>query len=840
MKKHFYLLIAAVMALLFSFAACGGDDDVKVKGVSLNKAVASIAVNATETLTVNFEPETPKNKTVSWASSNTSVATVTDNGSVRGVAPGTSNVTVTTEQGDFKATCVVTVFIPPPTGVALSKTSTQITAGMDERLTATVAPSGANQTVTWQSSNHAVASVFSEGNPDGSVTVIAVSPGAANITATASNGVVSASPCVVTVTPNNIVATSVIVSPAELRLMATTPVTPDSAATAQLTAYVDPPNVTGGPVVWSTSDPTKATVSAAGQVRAVAGTGTGTVDIIATSGTATGKCALTVVDPVRPTGVSVAPTTATISAGQTLALTATLAPTGVTYPEVTWSTSNDAVATVSGRGLSAEVFGEGGATTPRTATITARTPDGGHTATCTVTVNPVPVIGVSISPATAECLLDGTLQLTAHIEPSHAGNHNVTWSTSNAAIATVSATGLVSGRALGEATITARTEEGNFTATANVTVVTELSIMNVYTSGHMSQQGLFGNLYFPIWGINEKSWLLDPEFYDYGRGYGVSVDGNGDVYVAGYNDDTPSWVNQAVLWKNGGGGGAADPSRPIVLAKPAGNSASLRSEARAIYIDGSDNIYVGGFALANSIYTPIIWRNNVPAALPVSATEAVVNSVTVVGSDVYAAGYDIVSNVVRACYWRNGVQTLLPLGTGMDGAWGASIAVSGSDVYVAGYLLNPSDETFPALWRNGSLQLLASLPGTESRGVALSVGLSGSNVYVAGYLLKNDGDWDVITGVVWENGVPVPLGPVASSTIDTQALGIYVYRGNVFVSGALAEYTLAGAAVRWDMLYWRKVGGTYQSNVIDPPLDGDGDVADSWGNNPWSIFVSPL
>ena len=83
---------------------------------------------------------------------------------------------------------------------------------------------------------------------------------------------------------------------------------------------------------------------------------------------------------------------------------------------------------------------------------------------------PVAVTGVKLNKSEAELEIGKTLQLAATVEPSDAANQAVTWSSSNEAIATVSAAGLVTAVAEGEATITVKTADGGKTATCKVTV----------------------------------------------------------------------------------------------------------------------------------------------------------------------------------------------------------------------------------------------------------------------------------------------------------------------------------------------------------------------------------
>ena len=164
------------------------------------------------------------------------------------------------------------------------------------------------------------------------------------------------------------------------------------------------------------------------------------------------------------TGVTVDPTTGTLNVGETLTLTATVAPSDATNQNVTYSTSDDAVATVTSAGV---VSGVGAGT----ATITVTTEDGGFTATCEVTVSAatVAVTGVTVSPESDSIAVSETLTLTATVAPADATNKTVTWSSSDDTIATV-ADGVVTGVAAGTATITVTTQDGGFTDTAEITV----------------------------------------------------------------------------------------------------------------------------------------------------------------------------------------------------------------------------------------------------------------------------------------------------------------------------------------------------------------------------------
>ena len=91
------------------YSPSGGPSTVAVTGVTLNKPTASLTVGGTETLTPMIAPSNATNKSVTWNSNNTTVATVSSSGVVTAVKSGTATITVKTEDGNRTATCTVTV-----------------------------------------------------------------------------------------------------------------------------------------------------------------------------------------------------------------------------------------------------------------------------------------------------------------------------------------------------------------------------------------------------------------------------------------------------------------------------------------------------------------------------------------------------------------------------------------------------------------------------------------------------------------------------------------------------------------------------------------------------------
>ncbi len=168
---------------------------VPVSIVSLNKTSLNLTISDSEQLTATITPSNAYDKSITWTSSDPTVASVNENGVVTAVSAGSAVITVTTADGNKTAFCTVTVAEPTisVTGVTLNKNSMSLNTGCSEQLTATITPSNADdKSVTWTSSDPAVATVDINGN------VTAVSAGSAVITVTTADGNKTAS-CTVTV-----------------------------------------------------------------------------------------------------------------------------------------------------------------------------------------------------------------------------------------------------------------------------------------------------------------------------------------------------------------------------------------------------------------------------------------------------------------------------------------------------------------------------------------------------------------------------------------------------------------------------------------------------------------
>ena len=386
--------------------------------------------------------------TITWTSSDASVATVDASGLV--TAEGNGMATITATAGTATGSAVVTV-TQSVVLVEVSPPATELTAlGETVQLAAEAFDANGQVVggaeVSWTSSDSSVAAV------DASGLVTAEGNGMATITATAGTATGSA---VVTVTQSVVL---VEVSPPATELTAL-------GETVQLAAEAFDANgqvVGGAEVSWTSSDSSVAAVDASGLVTAE---GNGMATITATAGTATGSAVVTVTQSVVLVEVS-PPATELTALGETVQLAAEAFDANgqvVGGAEVSWTSSDSSVAAVDASGL---VTAEGNGM----ATITATAGTATGSAVVTVTQS---VVLVEVSPpATELTALGETVQLAAEAFDANGqvvGGAEVSWTSSDSSVAAVDASGLVTAVGNGEATITANVEASS--GSAEITVM---------------------------------------------------------------------------------------------------------------------------------------------------------------------------------------------------------------------------------------------------------------------------------------------------------------------------------------------------------------------------------
>lgn len=137
-------------------------DIINLKGITINKTSLTLKEKNSETLKITFNPSNATNKKITWKSSNTSIATVDNNGTVKALKPGSTTITAVSNDGGFVATTKLTVeaLSKKVTSISIDKKELQLVIGEESALKTTINPSYAeNKNVKWQSSDEKIATV---------------------------------------------------------------------------------------------------------------------------------------------------------------------------------------------------------------------------------------------------------------------------------------------------------------------------------------------------------------------------------------------------------------------------------------------------------------------------------------------------------------------------------------------------------------------------------------------------------------------------------------------------------------------------------------------------------
>lgn len=452
--------------------ADGGDQptNVPVTGVTVTPNAITMWVGESDvSFTVDVQPANASNKNFTATSSAATTASVSGS-TIHASAPGSATITVKTADGGHTATVQVTV--KQKVGeISLSAGKTTLKVGESTKVTASISPENAtDKGITFTSSAATVATVDADGN------VMATGAGSATITATAKDGKGASSSITLKVEE---MAAGVTLEPNSLNLKEN--------ETAQLSASVQPTTASQS-IRYSSNNDAVATVSNTGLVTAVK---EGTAIITAAANDGSGKYATCTVKvgstpvEVPVTGITVNPSELLLEEKEAKELKATVEPANATNKGVIFSSSNTNVAVVSNDGLVTAVNNG-------TAIITVTSKENSSIiAKCSVKVGkPVMVTDVTVQPAELKLKTDGTYQLSVSVLPSNADERGVTFESSNTAVATVSASGLVTAKGPGTATITVTAKDGSGKkATCTVTVTQPVKGVTVSPASVVIQKG---------------------------------------------------------------------------------------------------------------------------------------------------------------------------------------------------------------------------------------------------------------------------------------------------------------------------------------------------------------
>ncbi len=413
----------------------------------LTDPVILLAAGKTAQVKTTVTPSSASNKKVIYTSTDEGILKVYGTG-MKALQAGECDLTVASESNPEVQEHFHVIVTQPVTKITVNGEKS-VFAGETTELTASCEPSTATiKTVLWSSRNPKVATVDEYG------TVTGIAKGTAVIDATAADGSGKVGSLKITVAQR---PTEIALKQDSLDLVA--------GRTGQLTATVSPANANDKTVVWSTSDPTVATVSNRGVVKAV-GRGECTVTAACSADqNVTATATIRVVQWV--TGITFDSSKAYVNVRSSLQLVWSVLPEDASDPGVTFSSSNEKVCIV-------DQFGTVTGLSKGTARIYARAVDGsGVRGQISIQVLQ-PVEGVSIQYPVYHVQLNGTLNIKAMIEPSNANNYAVDWTSDQPEICSVTGrgknVGTARGLSKGVCTVTGTTQDGGFSASATVRV----------------------------------------------------------------------------------------------------------------------------------------------------------------------------------------------------------------------------------------------------------------------------------------------------------------------------------------------------------------------------------
>jgi len=361
-------------------ATCKVNVYVPLNGIKTNVTNLQLGKNEIKKVNVIFTPSDATNKTIIWSSSNQKIATVDQNGNIKGISNGSTTIIVKSEDNKFKTSINVTVK-NLVTNIKLNKTSLTLNKNKSFNLTYDIYPEYAsNKSVTWSSSNPKIATVDQNGK------VTAVSGGITYIYISSKDGNFKTS-CRVIV---NVPVTGIQIDKKKINL--------NKGQNSKITATIKPSDATNKTIIWSSSNPKVATVDQNGNIKAISD---GITNITAATKENNYKIISTITVKTPVTGIKLNTSNITINKTNTKKIIATIKPNDATNKTIIWSSNDPEIVSVDAKGIiTAKKIG--------TATITAKTKDGNFKAKTKVSVK---VAGNYINPTTTKKVYKSKLTL---------------------------------------------------------------------------------------------------------------------------------------------------------------------------------------------------------------------------------------------------------------------------------------------------------------------------------------------------------------------------------------------------------------------------------------------
>jgi len=443
-----------------------GNKMVSLSSIILNSTNINLAAGSTYLLSYRVEPSNATELNMNFTSSDPTVATVDSNGRITGIKEGSAVITVSSNNNSIKAEANVSVYkkgevtvvegnsyttTDYPSSVSTPKEKS-LTLGATVLLEPTVSPSGAVDSIRWLSNNPKIATVDENG------LVTAKGIGTTEIVASTVNNLTSVTR--VTVGNFSVGLSKIYITTKYTYLVAGSP-------TKQLFVAYEPVNASNPSVQWTSANPEVVEIVNQSGVIKAKGSGSTTITAKTTDGKLSDTITVEVgggVATVPVKSISVGAATRELFVGSTDTLSPIFNPSNATYKAVSYSSSDESIATVdldTGKVIGLK---EG------TVTISVRTKRENISTSVTYTVKNNPAVSVELSETVANLAIGDSMTLSATVNPSNASNKTVTYSSSDPNVASVNQYGEITGVSAGTATITVTPNGGGSSSTCMITV----------------------------------------------------------------------------------------------------------------------------------------------------------------------------------------------------------------------------------------------------------------------------------------------------------------------------------------------------------------------------------
>ena len=444
MKKflRWNALLLALCCCLTAFALAEEEPVVITTSVD----TLTVAVGRIADYELSISPRSAR-KGYTFTISDETIAEALRDGRVKGLRQGTCTLTIGSKADPTVTKVLDVIVVQPAKSIKAQLDQETISVGQTAQITAELRPDDATlRGAAYESRRPEVATVDENG------VVTGVSRGSATIRVKSEDGYAQTS------------VTVQVRQPAEAIELELPKSTLPEGKTATVKATVLPKDTNNKKLTWTSSDERIATVNREGRVKGIQ---PGTVTITAASAEVpevTGSIDVQVVRLAK--SVAFVQKEYDVIIGQTAQLAVTVGPEDTTDKSVTYKSNNPKKVSVDENGVvTALAAGK--------ATITATTADGSRRQATTVVKVIVPVTGVRFDTPDARVGVDYYRTLNAVLEPKDATNHNMTWTSSDESIATVTGTTnkpRVVGKRWGRCVITGVTEDGGYTCSVNINV----------------------------------------------------------------------------------------------------------------------------------------------------------------------------------------------------------------------------------------------------------------------------------------------------------------------------------------------------------------------------------